>query len=71
MLAPEVLRARRAKEARAAPRYAPGSAWALRLTDMRTFHFWLNHEHHAYAPSRLLDPAWHKPQDAAWVHAYR
>ena len=60
MLAPEILEARRAKEAAAVPRYAPGSDWALRLRDMRAFHRWLYSEHMAYAAGRLDDPGYHR-----------
>lgn len=71
-LSEETLLARRDKEARSVPRFAPGSEWAERLRDMRSFHRWLYREHGAYASNRLNDPSWHQPTlDADVLKSYR
>ena len=49
-----MLRARLAKEAAATPRFAEGSEWRASHRTVADFHRWLNAEHMAYAPARLL-----------------
>ena len=51
----DVLEARLAKEAIAAPRFAPGGAWQASTPTLREMHEWVHQENTAYASSRLLE----------------
>ena len=71
-LPPDVLHARREREAAVTPKYMPGSNWAISLRSMQSLRAWIYTEHKAYAASRLLDQSWHAPKmDGASLRSYR
>lgn len=67
-LAADVLEARLAKEAKAAPRFAPGEAWQTSTPTLRELHDWVHMENSAYASSRLLQER--EPIDPELLKSY-
>jgi uncharacterized SAM-binding protein YcdF (DUF218 family) len=64
----DVLEARLAKEATAAPRFAPGSTWYLATPTLRELHDWVHMENTAYASVRLNEER--KPLDPELLKSY-
>ena len=63
-----MLEARLAKEAVAAPRFAPGSTWHTSTPTLRELHDWVHMENSAYASSRLNEER--KPIDPELLKSY-
>ena len=54
-LPPDVLAARRRKEAAATPKFAPGGPWRAQTRTLREMHEWVHMQNSAYAARRLFD----------------
>ena len=64
----DVLQARLAKEAQAAPRFSVGGPWQSATRTLRELHEWVHMENTAYATTRLLEAR--KPIDPELLKSY-